>query len=57
MNITGVANAKLEVSQSKRTIFQMILLEVIEGKAMSAQKIRYIDTIGWLPKLEAIQIS
>lgn len=55
--LTGVANAKLEVSQSKRTIFQMILLEVIEGKAVSAQKIRYIDTIGWLPKLEAIQIS
>lgn len=55
--LTGISSARLEVSQSKRTIFQMILLEVIKSKAVRAQKIRYIHTIGWLPKLEAIEIS
>lgn len=55
--LTGTSSARLEVSQSKRTIFQMVILEVIQGKTMKAQKIRYIHTIGWLPKLEAIKIS
>lgn len=55
--LTGISNARLEVSQSKKTLFQMIIFEVLQGKVIEAQKIRYVQTIGWLPKLEAIKIS
>lgn len=55
--LTGIPYAKLEVSKSERTIFQMIICKLDRGKVLDACKIRYIHTIGWLPKLEAIKIS
>lgn len=55
--LTGISSAKLEVSKSEKTIFQMLLCSLLEGKVQEAYKIRYIQTIGWLPKLEAIRIS
>lgn len=55
--LTGIAHARLEVSKSKKTIIQMIVWEMYGIEVIEAFKIRYIQTIGWLPKLQAIKIS
>lgn len=55
--LMGISYTKFEVSKSDRTIFQMIVCKLDQGRVLDAYKIRYIQTIGWLPKLEAIKIS
>lgn len=55
--LTGISCARFEVSKSERTIFQMIECNLFQGRVMSASKIRYIQTLGWLPELQAIRIS
>lgn len=55
--LTGLARAKFEVSKTQRVIVQMIVLQMSEGVVSEAKKIRYIQTIGWLPSLEAVKLS
>lgn len=55
--LTGLARAKFEVSKSQKVILQMIVLEMSEGAVSEAKKIKYIQTIGWLPPLEAVNLG
>lgn len=55
--LTGLARAKFEVSKTQRVIMQMIVLEMSEGVVSEAKKIKYIQTIGWLPPLEAVKLQ
>lgn len=55
--LTGISSAKFEVSKSEKTIFQMIICSLLEGHIQEAYKIRYIQTIGWLPQIDAIKIK
>lgn len=55
--LTGLARAKFEVSKSQRVIVQMIVLDMSEGVVSSAKKIKYIQTLGWLPPLEAVELK
>ncbi|WP_034583261.1 TIGR00282 family metallophosphoesterase [Helicobacter pametensis] len=54
--LSGMGHIRFEVSKSERTIFQMIIISLEQGRAIEAYKIRYVQTLGWLPTLEAICI-
>lgn len=51
--LTGINKARFVVSESPRMIFQMIVLEMCEGKVLWAKKLRYVQTVGWLQTLQA----
>ena len=54
--LTGTNRAKFAVSESEKVIFQMIVLEMSEGRVQWAKKLRYIQTVGWLQSLEATKL-
>lgn len=55
--LSGMGHARFEVSTSQRTLLQMVICTLENGVVLEAYKIRYLQTIGWLPSLGAINIS
>ncbi|WP_249206159.1 TIGR00282 family metallophosphoesterase [Helicobacter kayseriensis] len=55
--LSGIGHARFEVSSSQRTVLQMIICTLENGVALEAYKIRYLQTMGWLPPFEAINLS
>ena len=54
--LTGTNRARFSVSESQKVIFQMIVLEMSEGRVQWAKKLRYVQTVGWLQSLEATKL-